>query len=248
MSNGHSAKHRPLISRVGDRLTLSFDDHSVQSEMRLDAPDELVLGYTRTIMAFLLFCPQPSSIAMIGLGGGSLAKYCRATLVDTLITIVEIDPKVIANRNRFFIPEDDEHFQVLCQDGADFVRTTAKRYDILLVDGFNAAGQAPQLGTQRFYSDCCQCLTPRGIMAVNLSDQAHSFDQLIARIRRSFDREVIAIEAEGSANKIVFAGRGNALNLSVSQLYQRLALLERHLPLNLYRTLQAIQAERGAKA
>lgn len=240
MSAWHSSKSKPLVSRVEDRLTLSFDELRVQSEMRLDAPDELVLGYTRTMMGFLLFRPNPVAIAMIGLGGGSLTKYCYAKLPDAAITVVEIDPRVIALRERFFIPRDDERLHVLCADGAAFVRRTQARYDVLIVDGFTEAGQSPALSTQRFYNDCHACLTADGIMVVNLSDLDTEVELLVARIRRSFARAVIVVDAEDSNNRIVFAGRGQVLNVAHEQLLDRLAQLEAHLPLGLHRIVQAM--------
>ena len=48
--------------------------------MSLDEPDALVTAYTRKMMAFLLFNPAPKRIAMVGLGGGSLAKFCYRNL------------------------------------------------------------------------------------------------------------------------------------------------------------------------
>ncbi len=44
--------------------------------MSKNDPDKLELGYTRIMTRFLLLNSTPESIAMIGLGGGSLAKYC----------------------------------------------------------------------------------------------------------------------------------------------------------------------------
>src|SRR3546814_9122322 len=63
----------------------------VQSIMSIDDPDRLMLDYTRQMMGFLLFNPSPQTIEMIGLGGGSLAKYCYKYLPDVSITAVEID-------------------------------------------------------------------------------------------------------------------------------------------------------------
>jgi len=241
MSFSRSNKSRPVVSRIEDRLSLSFDALRVQSEMRLDAPDELVLGYTRTMMGFLLFCPHPASIAMIGLGGGSLTKYCHANLSDTTITVAEIDPQVIALRERFFIPPDDERLQILCEDGAAFVQRAIAQYDVLLVDGFTGSGQPPVLSTQRFYNDCHVCLRANGILVVNLSDISASFEPLLARIRHSFGQAVLVVDAEDSNNRIVFAGKGQILNISHEQLLGRLALLDAHLPLKLHRTLQAMR-------
>ena len=78
---------KPFVYRKSQTLSLLFDVCAIQSEMRLDAPDELVLAYTRMMMGFLLFNPQPQRIAMIGLGGGSLPKYCYHSLPQAAIAV-----------------------------------------------------------------------------------------------------------------------------------------------------------------
>jgi spermidine synthase len=45
--------------------------------------------------------PRPTKVLMIGFGGGSLAKYCHRHLLTTQVTVVEIDPEVIALRTHF---------------------------------------------------------------------------------------------------------------------------------------------------
>jgi spermidine synthase len=238
MSYRQHGKAKPQVIRVGDRLVLSFDEVRVQSEMRLDAPDDLVLGYTRTMMGFLLYCPQPLRIAMIGLGGGSIPKYCYATLPDTDITVVEINPDVIALRTRFFVPEDDQRFRVLCEDGAAFVVRMRNQFDVLIVDGFIESGQPPVLSTQRFYNDCRDCLTARGLMVVNLPDLPQTYEPLFARIKHSFDHQALMIAAEDSSNRIVFASRGDSLQCASEQLLDRATSLTAHTSLKLQRTVQ----------
>jgi spermidine synthase len=240
MSYRQYGKAKPQVIRVGDRLVLSFDEIRVQSEMRLDAPDDLVLGYTRTMMGFLLYCPQPLRIAMIGLGGGSIPKYCHATLPDSDITVVEINPDVIALRARFFVPEDELRFRVLREDGAAFVARMRDQFDVLIVDGFIESGQPPILSTQRFYNDCRDCLTERGVMVVNLPDLPQTYEPLFARIKHSFEHQALLIAAEDSSNRIVFAGRGDSLKCSSEQLLDRAASLTAHTSLKLQRTVQMV--------
>ena len=67
-------------------LWLHFEDGNVQSRMLQAEPARLVLEYTRLMMGFLLFAPAPARIAMIGLGGGLLAKYCALRLPDVDFT------------------------------------------------------------------------------------------------------------------------------------------------------------------
>jgi spermidine synthase len=51
---------------------------------------------------------------MIGLGGGSLVKYCHHHLPGARVSVAEISPEVIALRDRFRIPPDDERLEVDC--------------------------------------------------------------------------------------------------------------------------------------
>jgi spermidine synthase len=97
----------------------------------------LEIDYTRTMMGFLLLNPSPRTIAMVGLGGGSLVKFCRSHLRSVRMTVVENNPAVIALRKDFGIPDDDERLCVIADDGADFVRNSVLGVDVLLVDGFD---------------------------------------------------------------------------------------------------------------
>src|SRR5713101_2429053 len=75
---------------VEDRKTRSLCfgiDGAVQSEMWLDDPESLVSAYTRKMMGFLLFRRRPREILMIGLGGGSLAKFCHRHLPSARMSV-----------------------------------------------------------------------------------------------------------------------------------------------------------------
>ena len=178
----------PFVLEADGLLSLHFDYLSIQSQMRIANPVELVLGYTRTMMGFLLFTPEPRRIGMIGLGGGSLAKYCHEYLPAADITVVEINPEVIALRREFAIPPDGARFRVLCGDGADFVRNHAGTFDVLIVDGFDLEGQAVQLGSQAFYDDCHARLAEGGTLVVNLWGCDEKRERLRAKNSRGVRR------------------------------------------------------------
>src|SRR5213078_22970 len=69
--------------------TLHVGGEAIQSAMRLGDPFALALDYTRCMMAFLLFHPEPRSVLMIGLGGGSLPKFFHRHLRATRLRVVE---------------------------------------------------------------------------------------------------------------------------------------------------------------
>ena len=233
-------RRKPFVYRRRGTLSLHFNLWATQSEMRCHAPNELIVPYTRTMMGFLLFNPQPQKIVMIGLGGGSLAKYCYAKLPDASIVVAEVNPEVMALRDQFRIPPNEERFQVLCEDGATLVRKISNCVDVLLVDGFDLRGQSAQLCTQRFYEDCYQSLAPEGLIVINLSIDDPNLEQFHARLRCSFANAVL-VESPDGTNKVVFAGKGAGFDLPHEQLRARLGRLEQHHSVGLRETFERIR-------
>ncbi len=198
----------PVVSEEAGVLTLHFQSEYVQSQMLLDDPDSLTLTYSRTMMAFELFSPAPAKIALIGLGGGSMAKWCYRHHPQAELTVVEINPHVIALRDRFRIPQDDHRFRILCEDGKKFIAETSWKFDVLLVDAFGIDHLPPELCSQRFYDDCYQALTGSGLMVVNLCEVDNR--TILTRIRRSFNSQVL-LSLDNDGNTVVFACKGELL-------------------------------------
>lgn len=208
-----SSQHvKPFVHESLSTKALHFSIGEMQSRMRIQDPHALDLEYTRTMMGFLMFKPKPLSIAMIGLGGGSLAKFCHRYLPRSRIQVVEINPHVIALRDVFHVPPNDARFSVVQGDGAQFVRHHATGCDVLLVDGFDSDGQPARLSSQRFYDDCHRMLRPKGIMVVNLHYGHERFGTFLGRIRNSFDGRVLLIDGMDLSNTIVFACKGQAFS------------------------------------
>ena len=196
---------RPFVYEDERTVSMHFDISATQSSMRRADPTLLELAYTRTMMGFLLVEPAPATMLVIGLGGGSLPKYCHKHLPGIDITVVEINPHVIAMRNAFFVPPDGERFRVVRDDGAAFVASTRERFDLVLVDGFTYDGQPPALCSTGFYADCRAALSERGIAVINLHDEEPECSACVERIERAFEGDLCVVPAEG--NRIVFAGR-----------------------------------------
>lgn len=211
-----TADHHPFVKpfvyeSLGTKA-LHFSICEIQSRMQVQRPHALDLAYTRTMMAFLLFVPAPELLGMIGLGGGSMAKFCHRHLPGTRIEVVEINPHVIALREQFQVPPDDAFLRVRRGDGADFVRHTRERLDVLLVDGFDHEGQPPALCSQAFYDDCREALRADGMLVVNLHTAHPEFGLHAARIERAFDGKVLFVGDDECSNTIAFAGKGLGLD------------------------------------
>lgn len=223
-----AALPHPIIEQDGHSVIMTFDDSSIQSRMRLDDPTALDLDYSRVMMSFLLLQPRPASILMIGLGGGSLAKYCHRHLQQAHITVVEINPEVIAARDAFMVPADDERFSVVCADGAAFVAAAARgTYDVILVDGFGAGGEQPEaLCSLAFYKACRAALRPSGVLMVNLQDREPQCSRLIGRVWQVFGEPVVPLEVPCGGNLVVLASDDDAFRACAGQVRKRWRALE----------------------
>jgi spermidine synthase len=230
----------PLLHEENGELSLHFGFPTIQSRMLKADPERLILDYTRSMMGFLLFQPRPERIAMIGLGGGSLAKYCLRKLPDSNFIAVELSAEVIALRKDFGIPDDNVRFRILCEDGADFVRNEIESIDVLLVDGFDSGGQPLQLCSPDFYDNCHSALRHDGILAVNLCADDTACGCYAGRIRDAFSGKTIVIEADEGENRIVFAYKGRNFPPTFNELAKRLRTLESIHPVELDRTAQKI--------
>ncbi len=248
---GTPATKNSLLHEENGELSLHFTFPTIQSRMLIADPERLILDYTRTMMGFLLFQPKPERIAMIGLGGGSLAKYCRRKLPDTDFTAVELSAEVIALRNTFGIPEDGALFRVVCADGADFVCREIESLDVLLVDGFDRIGQPEQLCSAEFYGHCHAALKPGGVLVVNLCADDAGCNTHIGRIRAAFNEKTVAISADEGDNIIVFSSKGGPFPPTLQLLSERLRTLESNHPVELDKTAQKIlrpaQARNGGR-
>lgn len=201
--NGQYGK--PFLIEHDDLLTLYFSLGLVQSTMRLSQPDVLDLTYTQKMMAFLLFYPRPKGLLLLGLGGGSLAKFCYRHLPRSDLTAVEINPHVVAFRQAFRVPEDNERFRIHCADAAAFIQTHTGRTDVILVDAFDGFGIAPELANPMFYAQAYERLSANGILVMNLAGDKAGYDDPLAQLAHVFDDRVLSMKVRDGGNQIAFA-------------------------------------------
>ncbi|MFY9326943.1 MAG: fused MFS/spermidine synthase [Georgfuchsia sp.] len=196
---------KPFIIDDGELLTLYFNIRLIQSVMRLDTPNTLELRYTRKMMSFLLFNPSPRRIVMIGMGGGSLVKFCHQRLPSAQITAIELDPDVIAFRDIFRLPPDGPRLQVLQVDGAEYLASAGNGIDVLLVDAFDKIGLAPALASREFFESAFARLSPQGQFIINLAGDKRRFRGLIDEVQDVFDGRVIVVPVRGDGNSVLLA-------------------------------------------
>ena len=196
---------RPYIFETVFERRMHFTNAATQSAMLFSDPDALISPYTRKMMAFLLFNPDPRRNLMIGLGGGSLAKFCYRHLPRSHITVVEIDADVIALRNEFCIPNDDDRFRVVHDDGARYLERLEEQMDVLLIDAFDADGIALSLANSNFYSRAVRQLTESGMLVMNFWGPCERYVDNLAQARAAFGDSLLLVPVAGDANVLLFA-------------------------------------------
>lgn len=198
---------KPFVIDDGGSRSLYFRRAFVQSAMRLADPYALEFAYTRKMMGFLLFHHRPHEILMLGLGGGSLAKYCHRHLPTARITVLEIDPHVLAFREQFLIPADDARFRVLQGDAARYLTQCPEPCDVILLDAFDTNGFPPSICTREFYLDVRDALTHRGILVANLVGERAERIAHLKLMREVFGENAIVLPVEEDGNLVAFAFR-----------------------------------------
>lgn len=206
--------------------TLHVGGEAIQSAMRLDDPHALALDYTRCMMTFLLFHPEPREALMIGLGGASLPKFFHRHLKKTKVRVIEIDPRVVAAaRGQFALPADDERLTVEIGDGAEAL--TPECCDVLVVDAFEDELHVPKLASSEFYDAAFLALREPGVVIVNYMNDDPKFDLNLQRLERAFGGAVLAMPALYDPNILVFAFKGAAPRVRWDLLRENAEALER---------------------
>ena len=210
--------------------SLHVGGEAIQSSMKLGDPFALALDYTRCMMAFLLFHPQPRQALMIGLGGGSLAKFFHRRLSTTRVRVVELDPRIVATaRTHFALPPDDERLVVEIGDGAQALAPEC--CDVLMVDAYHDEAHVPKLASAEFYDAAFLALEERGALVVNYMDDDPMFDRYMQRLESAFGGAVLAMRALYDPNIIAFALKGLPSRLEWDELLRRAGPLESRLEL-----------------
>jgi spermidine synthase len=237
---GREGMVRPYIFDTLFERRLHFTQDATQSAMSLRDPDSLIAPYTRKMMAFLLLNPNPRHIVMLGLGGGSLAKFCYRHLPRSKITVVEINADVIAMRDEFLIPRDDERFRVVHDDGPRFVERMNDPVDVLLVDAFDEDGVATSVAGSRFQRAVADRLTERGVLVMNLWGRPERYVSILEQTASVFGPHAVLVSVTGEQNLLLFASRGSPPKSVTEELETVAGALQQLLQLDFPRYLRRL--------
>jgi spermidine synthase len=229
------------ISEEAGVRYLHFGSTWVQGAMRIARPWNLELEYTREMMASVLLREDsrfPRKVLLIGLGAGSLTKFLYRHYPLAHLTVVELEPAVVIAARQFFkLPEDPKRINIVIADGTEYVLNNGKKFDLILVDGFDENARSGTLDTLPFYQACRSRLSNEGIMAVNLLSRSRGFARSVGHLMQAFTDRAMVFPSSESGNAIAFAAAGHPVEISFDSLKENALAIKEVTGLNLLPTL-----------
>lgn len=189
------------------RLFLN-DGYAVQSTWHHDGSLSLesVWGYYALSPAWTA-TGEPERILLLGLGGGSSARFFAHYFATAEVTGVELDPEIVAvARDYFELPPST---QVVIDDARAFLHRATDRYDIIIVDAFQFPYIPFQLTTREFYADLDRHLAPGGVVVVNVGRDRDAFAVVdaISQTLQSVFAHLQGVDLPNGANTILVAAQ-----------------------------------------
>ena len=223
--------------------SLHFGTAARQSAMSLYEPDYLLLSYTRAMVTPLLFVEPPSRVLLVGLGGGSLAKFLLRHYPDCRIDAVELRPEVVkAARDHFGLPESD-NLEVVVGDGTEFLTQADEAcYDLVLIDAYDHAGMDPNLGERGALFGARRALCPGGALSINAWSAERALIQEVERgMGELFEQRLLRLPVEEKGNVILIGLDAPIGPRAAVGLKRRAGELDRELRIGLSRELAALR-------
>lgn len=205
--------YRNIIVYEGDGLRcMSFMRQQVtgarQSCLKLGDPDELVFDYTKMIMGALYVAPQPKTILVIGLGGGTLPMAFAKLLPDADIDAVEVDGAVIRIARQLFGLQPSDRLRLHESDGRVFVKRAVareRRYDLVVLDAFDVDYIPEHMLTREFLGEARAIMAPHGVFVANTFSSSALYDPESATYESAFGE---FYNLRGPGNRVVIARLG----------------------------------------
>lgn len=216
--NANTLKHNVRVIEDEDYIFLEFDGRAIQGKMNKKHPDFLVLAYLHVMNWGLLLAEKIDHIGVVGLGGGAIPKWLINRTKCRLVSVAEIDDRVIALAERFRIPTSDARLHIKSEAGEQFVKTRRNQFDVLYVDGFDGDGVPAALKSDAFYNDVKHALKSEGVAIVNIGTDLDA----LAVLKTVFDQQLYVVKSPFNAQMVVYA-------LPTNRLLDRAVLAERAL-------------------
>ncbi len=126
---------------------------------------EPMWDYVRYLRSAASLAPEGSRVLLLGLGGGVVAKKMQE--IGHIVDSVELDERIAKIARDYFNLEHNG--DVIVDDGRHFLRSTNRRYDLIVFDVFQAEVPPAHMLTLEAFKDLRRLLNPGGFILINYS-------------------------------------------------------------------------------
>ncbi len=152
----------------GRRLLYLNEGIAVHSVWRRSSV--LTGGYWDAVLAIpSLLHRSPRHVAILGNAGGTIARALGRYYPHADVDAVEIDPAVTRVAYRYFGLGDNPRVSVHDADARPFLRSTDRRWDLIVVDAYHQPYVPFYLATREFFRLVRERLAPGGIVVLNVA-------------------------------------------------------------------------------
>jgi spermidine synthase len=193
--------------------SLHFGTAPKQSALSIQHPNRLELAYVRAMLSALLFIEDPVKVLLIGLGGGTMARFLLGQFPGCRVDAVERRAGVVEIAHAYFgLPRTarlDVHVGEANQRVASLASQRAGFYDMILIDAYDHLGMDSSVNALDFLDDCVVLLHPKGVLGMNLwGSHPVSLKQSLVLLRTCF---------AGTALRLAVPNRGNVIGLGLGK-------------------------------
>ncbi|MDR3158751.1 MAG: spermidine synthase [Zoogloeaceae bacterium] len=238
-------KHTVEVSETEHLRYLHFGSEWIQGAMRIARPWALEIAYTREMLLPLLLCAEPlRHCLVVGLGAASQLKFLYRHFPSARFRVLEINPDVPPVARRFFRLPDSPRIEVVITDAAAWMTANAPQacFDLILQDGFDAAGSSGALSGAAFYARCHAALAAGGAFSCNLLGYRRGFQANLRRIRRAFSGHSLHFPSSDNGNVVALGFLGAPPDCApLAELHTRALSLKTRTGLDLHPVLSRLQ-------
>lgn len=154
------------------------------------------------------FDKNTKQILLLGLGGGCVIETIREKFKsDAPIIAIEIDPKIITIAKNDFNITRFKNVQIIQADAADYIKTSTKKFDLIIVDIF-IGNEVPKLFTEDdFLHGAANLLNNQGKIMFNVMRETMPAD-IYHHIKNEFLKiglKVTILEKVEGSNDLIIA-------------------------------------------
>jgi spermidine synthase len=205
-------------------------------------PERLVLSYLQTMMATLLFKPEPESALFVGAGGGALLRFFGEYFPKIKVQAIDNDETVIDLTEKYFLNTRLTKPVIINVDAMQFfAEPTTENADLIFIDLFSN-GAIPKFFNDVEFYEYCRNYSASGILIFNLIiDKEDYFRVIMNHLFSVFNKRILCLTVPNYRNIIVLAFTGDSIiERDVSVLRNKCKYLQQLYKINFNQLLDEI--------